>query len=274
MGCSGLYSYVHKNFHIFGRIHNHQPLDVVIDATNAMFFFHNILSYKNVINGYNVDFLEDAVDAFFYFLEYNNFHITHIVFDGVVDWDKVDEFAVRGDKNMENNEKIWENGLKKSGNNNESISSFETDASVYINPVYIDVINEDDINVPDEMDTSHNSDNKGISTYEVDENVATYCDTVEAAGETLRSGMAAREKTIRVYYYGDTYNPDYFNNLCTNQISPAALAETLPVGVTILQMSLFSPLSIFQTRSFSSPASPPIKETVIFVVSAPTCVFT
>ena len=72
MGCSGLCSYIHKNFHIFGRIHNHQPLDVVIDATNAMFFFHNILSYKNVINGYNVDFLEDAIDAFFYFLEYNN----------------------------------------------------------------------------------------------------------------------------------------------------------------------------------------------------------
>ena len=116
--------------------------------------------------------------------------------------------------------------LTGSGNYNESSASFETDASVYINPVYIDVINEDDISVPDEIENSHNSDNEGISTFEVNRDGAIYCDTVEAAGETLRSGMAAREKTIRVYYYGDTYNPDYFNNLCTNQIIPAALAET------------------------------------------------
>ena len=119
MGCKGLCSYVHKNFHIFGRIHCHQPLNVVIDATNAMFFFHDYLSSDDIIDGYNVDLLEDAVDAFFYFLEYNNLHITHIVFDGVVDWDKVDEFAVREDKNMEDNEKIWESGLNNSADKNE-----------------------------------------------------------------------------------------------------------------------------------------------------------
>ncbi len=121
MGCKGLCSYVHKNFHIFGRIHCHQPLNVVIDATNAMFFFHEYLSSDDIIDGYNVDLLEGAVDAFFYFLEYNNLHITHIVFDGVVDWDKVDEFAVRDEKYLEINKKVWENDLKKSKDKNEKL---------------------------------------------------------------------------------------------------------------------------------------------------------
>ena len=53
------------------------PINVVVDATNAMFLFHKYLSIKNVITGYNVDLLEDAIDAFFYFLEYNNLHIHH-----------------------------------------------------------------------------------------------------------------------------------------------------------------------------------------------------
>ena len=105
--------------------------------------------------------------------------------------------------------------------------SFETDAVVYINPVYIDVITEDDISVPDEIESPENSGTYGISALAEDseENIE-YCDTVAEAGAALRSGMAAREETITIYYYGDIYSSDYFKDLCTNQIIPEALAET------------------------------------------------
>ena len=105
--------------------------------------------------------------------------------------------------------------------------SFETDAVVYINPVYIDVITEDDISVPGEIESPENSGTYGISALAEDseENIE-YCDTVAEAGAALRSGMAAREETITIYYYGDIYSSDYFKDLCTNQIIPEALAET------------------------------------------------
>lgn len=109
---------------------------------------------------------------------------------------------------------------------NEKIPSFETDASVYINPVYIDVISEDDIAVPDGIESSQNSDTRGSSNYEVNRDGTVYCDTIKEAGEILRSGMVAREETITVYYYGDVYSSDYFKDLCTNQIIPEAFAET------------------------------------------------
>lgn len=116
--------------------------------------------------------------------------------------------------------------LTEPGEYNENISSFETDAEVYINPIYIDVMDESDINVPDEIESLQNAGNEGISTFDLDRDGTAYCDTVQEAGEILRSGMVAREETITVYYYGDIYSSDYFKDLCTNQIIPEALAET------------------------------------------------
>ena len=105
-------------------------------------------------------------------------------------------------------------------------ASFETDAAVYINPTYIDVIAEDEIPVPDEVESPENSNNSGISTFAEDEGSIVYLDSVEDAGAALRAGMTARQETITVYYSGDTYSSDYFEDLCVNRIIPEALAET------------------------------------------------
>lgn len=82
-----------------------------------MFEFHNVMCYKNVLSGYDIRFLQDLVDAFFFFFEYNNINITHAVFDGVVDWDKEYEFGVREKKNLEVNEEIWNNSLVSNSSN-------------------------------------------------------------------------------------------------------------------------------------------------------------
>ncbi len=111
-------------------------------------------------------------------------------------------------------------------NQDESGVSFETDSVVYINPIYRDVITEGDIQVPEEIETFEHSSANGISTFSNDTDTPMYCTTVEEAGTVLRMGMVAREETITVYYYGDTYSSDYFKDLCTNHILPEALAET------------------------------------------------
>lgn len=111
-------------------------------------------------------------------------------------------------------------------NQDESGVSFETDSAVYINPIYRDVITEGDIKVPEEIETSENYSANGSSTFSNDTDTPMYCTTVEEAGTVLRMGMVAREETITVYYYGDTYSSDYFKDLCTNHILPEALAET------------------------------------------------
>ena len=112
------------------------------------------------------------------------------------------------------------------GNKNYGTIPFETDAAVYINPAYTDVIAEDDIPVPDEVKSPENSSNGGTSTFTGAEENIVYLDSVEAAGAALRTGMTEREETITIYYYGDTYSSDYFKDLCVNQIIPEALAET------------------------------------------------
>lgn len=114
--------------------------------------------------------------------------------------------------------------LNESQNYDDGAISFETDAAVYINPVYIDVITEDDINVPDKIESPGDYGNYGISMLA---ETPEYCDTVEEAGAVLRSGMVAREEAITVYYYGNTYSSDYFKDLCTNQIIPEAFVETI-----------------------------------------------
>lgn len=116
--------------------------------------------------------------------------------------------------------------LSKSGSRNGETSVFKTDAAVYVNPIYTDAITEDDINVPDEVESPENSGNSGTSTFTIENAGTTYCTTVEEAGAVLRAGMVAREETITVYYYGDTYSNDYFKDLCVNHIIPEALAET------------------------------------------------
>lgn len=114
----------------------------------------------------------------------------------------------------------------KSGNEKHGTVSLETDAAIYINPIYMDVIAENDIPIPDEVESPENFSNSGTSTFAEDGDGIVYFDSVEAAGAALRTGMTAREETITVYYYGDTYSSDYFKDLCVNQIIPEALAET------------------------------------------------
>lgn len=114
----------------------------------------------------------------------------------------------------------------ESENQDDGTIYYETDAAVYINPIYKDVIGEDDIDVPDEIESSGKSSNYGISAFAEDSESIEYCDTIEEAGAILRAGMVAREETITVYYYGDVYSSEYFKDLCTNQIIPEALAET------------------------------------------------
>lgn len=116
--------------------------------------------------------------------------------------------------------------VTETGNQNDGTAAFETDAAVYINPAYIDVIDKDDIPVPDDVENPESFGRSGISTFAEDEESVVYVDTVEDAGAVLRAGMVAREETITVYYYGDIYSSDYFKDLCINRIIPAALAET------------------------------------------------
>lgn len=116
--------------------------------------------------------------------------------------------------------------MTKSEKRNGGASSFETDAAVYVNPIYMDVITEEDIPVPDEVESPETSSSGGTSTFSIEKDGKIYCTTVEEAGAALREGMVGREKTITVYYYGDTYSSDYFKDLCVNQIIPEALAET------------------------------------------------
>ena len=104
-----------------------------------------------------------------------------------------------------------------------SARSLETDSVVYINPAYVDVITEEDICVPGEIQKSGSC--RNAISYALTEDTE-YCDTVEEAGAVLRSGMVARENSITVCYYGDTYSSAYFKDLCTNQIIPEALSET------------------------------------------------
>ena len=114
MGCRGLCGYVKSNFHIFGRVHDGRPLNVVIDATNAQFCFHSMLCFKRITMGYDISLLQDSVDAFFYLLECENINVTHVVFDGVVDWDKQTEFGVREKQNLMRNESIWISSFEES----------------------------------------------------------------------------------------------------------------------------------------------------------------
>ncbi|MCD8381768.1 MAG: hypothetical protein LUC30_02445 [Clostridiales bacterium] len=102
-----------------------------------------------------------------------------------------------------------------------------TDGAVYVNPIYDDVITEEDITIPDVEEAGSSADNDGISTASDDEEIV-YCTTVEEAGAILRAGMKAREESITVYYYGEAYvsGSDYFKELCTENIIPEALVET------------------------------------------------
>ncbi len=103
--------------------------------------------------------------------------------------------------------------------NTSSSDTITTDGEIYINPVYEDVIDEDDIEVP-ETDA-----NDGISVASDDETIV-YSNSIEEVAAELRAGMKARESTIVVYYSGETYSSDYFTELCTQYIIPEALAET------------------------------------------------
>ncbi len=111
--------------------------------------------------------------------------------------------------------------------------SFVTDGAAYVNPVYEDVISEEDLVIPsgDEFtvysaDDGNSTADDGISTASDEDDSITYYETTEEAGEALRAGMKAREETVTVYYYGEAYSSDYFTELCTEYIIPEALAET------------------------------------------------
>ena len=56
----------------------------------------------------------------------------------------------------------------ESENQDDGTIYYETDAAVYINPIYKDVIGEDDIDVPDEIESSGKSSNYGISAFAED----------------------------------------------------------------------------------------------------------
>ncbi len=102
---------------------------------------------------------------------------------------------------------------------------YYTDGEVYINPIYADVTEEDEIEIPEISDVIPSADSTGRRRAR-SMNGTTYLDTAEEAGAVLREGMKNREESIVIYYSGEEFTQEYFSELCKEQIIPAALAET------------------------------------------------
>lgn len=104
--------------------------------------------------------------------------------------------------------------------------TFITDGEAYVNPIYADVIPEEEIDVPEEIEESAKSDSKKARSVTEISGAAEYCETIEEAAAVLREGLTAREESIKVFYHGEAYTKEYFSELCTGYIIPEALAET------------------------------------------------
>lgn len=101
-----------------------------------------------------------------------------------------------------------------------------TEGEAYVNPIYADVISEDDIDIPEEIEESQNFNGSKARAFTEASGEIEYCDTIEEAAAVLREGLAAREESIQVYYHGEIYSSEYFKDLCVCYIIPASLAET------------------------------------------------
>lgn len=81
----------------------------------------------------------------------------------------------------------------------------------YVNPLYADIIEPEDLKKPEEIPGS------GISTL----TEPVYADTVEEAGAQIREGMRLRSETIQVYYEA----PEYVEGIA-REIAEAGLEHT------------------------------------------------